>query len=77
MKLKGFLKIIDVLSLKSKKKMMQIFSKVSGDFTCEDCGWPLCSRQCQETETHRKECKFFVQRNSKVSVNVAIVLTIL
>ena len=81
--IKGFLKIIvmleysDVVSLKSKRKMMQIFSKVSGDFTCGDCGWPLCSRQCQETETHRKECKFFVQRNSKVSVNVAKVLTIL
>ena len=33
---------------------MQIFSKVSGDFTCEVFGWPLCSRPSQETEPHRK-----------------------
>ena len=51
------------------KKMILFFSKVSGDFTCNDCGWPLCNSECQETETHRKECKFFLQRNSKVIMN--------
>lgn len=34
---------------------------------CERCGWPVCSRACQENVVHaQNECKFTVEQREKV-----------
>jgi len=43
--------------------------KVTGEYVCEGCGWPLCGPGCRDTENHRQECKFFQQRRSKVKIS--------
>lgn len=35
---------------------------------CERCGWPVCSRRCQDRAQHRYECALTVARGSKVSL---------
>ena len=44
------------------------FRKVSGNYKCRLCGWPLCGDACRETKAHGKECVIFQDRESKVEV---------
>jgi len=42
--------------------------KVSGNYKCRMCGWPLCGDACRETKSHGKECVIFQERESKIEV---------
>lgn len=46
-----------------------ISRKVSGDFICPDCRWPLCDANCQRTEVHQAECEVFKKRKSRVNIS--------
>lgn len=35
---------------------------------CEKCGWPVCSRECQNNPYHQNECEFTQARGDKVSI---------
>lgn len=34
---------------------------------CQNCGWPVCSRECQNNTIHKHECELTVARGDKVS----------
>jgi len=42
--------------------------KVSGNYKCRMCGWPLCGDACRETKAHGRECVIFQERESKIEV---------
>lgn len=35
---------------------------------CEKCGWPICTKACQNETEHKPECELTVARGSKVSL---------
>lgn len=35
---------------------------------CDRCGWPICSKNCQNNINHKNECDLTVARGSKVSL---------
>ncbi|XP_050092198.1 SET domain-containing protein SmydA-8-like [Anopheles aquasalis] len=35
---------------------------------CEQCGWPVCKRSCQDNPAHRAECKLTIGRGSKIAI---------
>lgn len=40
---------------------------------CEKCGWPICSRSCQNNINHaHNECKLTVDRGSKVWISMLV-----
>lgn len=39
---------------------------------CEKCGWPVCSRACQENFYHANyECKFTIEQRGEKVIAVA------
>ncbi|XP_055921178.1 SET domain-containing protein SmydA-8 [Eupeodes corollae] len=36
--------------------------------TCQQCGWPLCSKECESSLEHREECKLTQNRQQKKAV---------
>ena len=49
--------------------LISFFRRVSGDFICEECRWPLCGASCQQIEAHQSECHFFKTRKSNVQIS--------
>jgi hypothetical protein len=39
---------------------------------CEKCGWPLCSRECQNSIYHQNECEFTAARGEKVWLTILL-----
>lgn len=35
---------------------------------CNQCGWPICSRECEKKAQHQNECRLTIARGSKVSI---------
>ncbi|KAG5683117.1 hypothetical protein PVAND_012418 [Polypedilum vanderplanki] len=47
--------------------LKEVREKAHGE--CERCGWPVCSKSCQESINHTKnECKLTVEREDKVVI---------
>ncbi|XP_076056980.1 SET domain-containing protein SmydA-8-like [Oratosquilla oratoria] len=45
------------------------FTPVDGSYTCTDCGWPMCSAECQSITLHTPECQMSTSyRGTKVQV---------
>lgn len=38
------------------------------EIECDKCGWPMCSKSCQNSVDHKAECDLTVARGSKVSL---------
>ena len=42
--------------------------KVSGNYLCRDCNWPLCSNVCAKSPHHIEECKLMKSRGTKIKI---------
>ena len=42
--------------------------KVSGNYLCRDCNWPLCSNICAKSPYHIEECKLLKSRGAKIKI---------
>ena len=42
--------------------------KVSGNYLCRDCNWPLCSNICAKSPNHIEECKLLKSRGAKIKI---------
>ncbi|CAL4066087.1 unnamed protein product [Meganyctiphanes norvegica] len=41
-----------------------------GDYLCTICGFPMCSKDCQDVSDHEPECKAIVSSGTKVKVSI-------
>ncbi|KAB7494068.1 Protein msta, isoform A [Armadillidium nasatum] len=46
------------------------YRPVDGSFSCPDCGFPMCDRDCSSAEAHVPECKAVQDSGIKVKVSV-------
>jgi len=44
------------------------FSPVDGSYSCSQCGWPMCSSDCEMMSLHKPECQLSQSRSSPVQV---------
>ena len=46
------------------------YRPVNGDYSCEDCGFPMCDENCSQAESHQPECKAVQNSGTKVRVSI-------
>ena len=39
-----------------------------GESYCQNCGWQLCSPECQESKNHRDECKVLTDNGVECTI---------
>ena len=47
---------------------LSCLSPVTGEFSCPDCGLPLCDEKCGQGEHRRWECRIFRDRRTVVNI---------
>ena len=51
---------------------LQCFRKVDGNYTCTECGFPMCNEKCERGSLHREECQFFQEQNFGLNCNLSL-----
>ena len=52
----------------SKPMCLGCYRKVSGNYKCPGCKWPMCREACTRLPSHKPECTIFQLRKANVTV---------
>jgi len=47
---------------------LNCLKEISEDCVCAECGWPICSKECQSGENHSIECKTLAENKANINI---------
>lgn len=53
---------------KSKAQCLQCHRRVSGQYKCPRCGFPMCDAKCSSGDLHKTECKILEEEDFEADI---------